>query len=266
MKEDRHHRFMQREAKMRAVVRRAKHAEGPDLDAQGKDEINPCGIEEPAASGDTKAVGSSMTMGMAERKLPMVPRPMWALTEEQAETATEHVESAEADTLLDFANNLDFDKYISDSEVSALIENVRARIVELETSQDAEAKFELNSPDQLVKKSRMRLSAKSLGEVFNQSEVLNSTIEDDCVSVARSVLDSDAGKSVGAIHSQKSLAAIAERSRNATKDTIMTTNSTMHEDTVPQPVVIKHTEDAGARLEGKNCVSNLPYMHRNPAV
>ena len=34
----------------------------------------------------------------------------------------------------------------------------------------------------------------------------------------------------------------------------------------PGPLVVRHTDDNGARLEAKNHVSNLPYMHRNPAV
>jgi hypothetical protein len=53
---------------------------------------------------------------------------MWALTSAQAEDTAEQLENEEADELLNFALGLDFDKYINDSEVSALIENVRSRL------------------------------------------------------------------------------------------------------------------------------------------
>ena len=263
MKEDRHQRFMQREAKMRAIVRKAKQDEGIDINSQGKFDA-PCISMEASAAPDAKGDGGSSTMDMSDRKSPIVPRPMWALTEEQAGKVVDCAEFTEADNLLDFASNLDFDKYINDSEVSALIENVRARITELEATQTTEAKLELESLDHIVDKSKLRLTAESLDAISDRPEANGSNQEDDCVSVARTVLDSDAGKKVGAIHSHKSLTALAQRSKNAAKESEV--DATIDEDVVPQPIVVKHTEDAGARLEGKNCVSNLPYMHRNPAV
>jgi hypothetical protein len=35
---------------------------------------------------------------------------------------------------------------------------------------------------------------------------------------------------------------------------------------INEPKIVVHDPDEGTRLSGKNTVSNLPYMHRNPAV
>ena len=83
--------------------------------------------------------------------------------------------------------------------------------------------------------------------------------DDDAVSVARSVLDSEGGRALGGIHSTKSLAAVAERSKIKHLEPI-------GEMAIPTPQVVKHTDDGGSRLEGKFAIANLPYMHRNPAV
>lgn len=254
---------MEREAKMRETVRKAK-SEGPDMNSQAKDESECYATSEKATRAEAKC--ETVLPKTAEEKVSdKLARPMWALTEEQAEKVVERAEYDEADDLLDFANSLDFDKYISDSEVSALIENVRSRIAELETNQYAAAKNELNEHTiERVLRNSKRLTAENLRCLTGKAEC--SSIEgeggDDCVSVVRSLLESDAGKLVGAIHSHKSLAAVTERSKN----TLMDVPNCIHEEIVPHPLVIKHTDDAGARLEGKNCVSNLPYMHRNPAV
>lgn len=246
---------MEREAKMRAIVRKAKEPEDLDFRSQTKNSLK----NESAPSMDSKCD----LFGAADDKA-VVKRPMWALTEHQAEEALERAEKDDADDLLDFANGLNFDKYINDSEVSALIESVRSRITELEADQDADTKSELAALERSINttlgRSRMRLTAENLRSLTDRDEEVCSKGE-DVVSVARSVLESNA-KTVGAIHSHKSLAAVAERSKSAIKGTL----GIISEDAIPPPLVMKHTDDAGARLEGKNCVSNLPYMHRNPAV
>mmetsp|Transcript_33826 Transcript_33826/g.104739 ORF Transcript_33826/g.104739 Transcript_33826/m.104739 type:complete len:235 (-) Transcript_33826:260-964(-) len=234
---------MEREAKMRAIVRRAKRTNDRECNPEADDN-------------ELKFDSSDL---VAEQKL-TAERPMWALTEQQADKATEHI-GVEGDELLEFANALDFDKYINDSEVSCLIENVRARIVELEAKAEVQTRrseshagtgiisnFEGNDP--LV--------------ATHQASGASTDAEDDIMSVARSVLESDVGKAFGSIHSQKSLAAVAERaSKSAFQERAQ---DCIHEEAVPPPLVSKHTDDAGSRLDGKHSVSNLPYMHRNPAV
>jgi hypothetical protein len=51
-------------------------------------------------------------------------KPAWALTEEKADA----VEDEEAEALVDFANNLDYDSYIDDLEVRQALSVIRERI------------------------------------------------------------------------------------------------------------------------------------------
>tara|TARA_B100000482_G_scaffold49088_1_gene32746 strand:+ start:681 stop:1451 length:771 start_codon:yes stop_codon:yes gene_type:complete len=256
MKEDRHKRFMEREARMRAMVRKAKGSV-LDFESQAKDEHGEeTSVEKASFEDSTRETYPTV----ADGKSPAPPsRPMWALTEQQALSSVDCAEKNEADDLLDFANGLDFDKYISDSEVSALIENVRSRITELEASQLPTPK----PAQSLATRPTMNLTAEHLPCMSEQGDEDTSVVGDECASVARSVLEADdTGKIMGAVHSHKSLTAIAQRSKAALAETL----STVSEEIIAPPLVMKHTDDAGARLEGKNSVSNLPYMHRNPAV
>lgn len=244
LKENRHKRFMEREAKMRAVVREAKQNNEPDNNPQSK-----------VCNNDEFKFGTSTSV--AEQKLAAA-KPMWALTEQQAHEATDHIGGVDVDGLLEFANSLDFDKYMEDSEVSCLIENVRARINELEAKADVS-----RSESHAINRVARALEVKGGSQAApTHPDGMSTDAKGDIMSVARSVLDSDVGKEFASVHSQKSLAAVAERSSR----TAMETLDVIAEEATPVPFVRKHTDDAGSRLAGKNCVSNLPYMHRNPAV
>jgi len=246
-KAERHRRFTEREAKMRAIIRESK--------------------QRSAESKEDEA---------AEAKLR---RPMWALTEREAEEATERREEEAADDLLEFANNLDFDKYIADAEVSGLIENVRTRIVELEAEEKLgeQAKSEASVDRRLgAEVKAVKLTVDNLKHLDDRADAEPKPVADDSASVARSLLDSDHGKELGAVHSKKSLAALAERSKQTTLDAAdnaaqppklpRRVDPIDEEPAMPKPVIVKHTDDEGTRLEVKNAISNLPYMHRNPAV
>ena len=178
---------MDREAKMREVVRKVRDDRTygcADLDSQekyDKNQVNDNVVMEVELSPEASsgAAGDSS-------------RPMWALTEDQAKEFAGGIETAEADDLLSFANSLDFDKYINDTEISALVQNVRSRICELEAYQDSVLKRPIDTS----------LSCKTSSAIW----------------------------------------------------------------AVPLPLVVNHPNDATGTIEGKNSVSNLPYMHRNPAI
>lgn len=109
--------------------------------------------------------------------------------------------------------------------------------------------------------------------------------EDDNISVARTAL-SEGGRSVRSIHSTRSLAAVAEKARvgiisargagggngNDTaparleKGLSSLLNGESNDMPVNDIVVVTHQDDGGLRLGGKNTVSNLPYIRRNPAI
>ncbi|KAJ8598421.1 hypothetical protein CTAYLR_007647 [Chrysophaeum taylorii] len=262
-KAERQRKFMQREARMRAVIRKTKQRAL-------------VGEEEDASPAESKEAESKVE---AEAKLR---RPMWALTEQQAGEASELLEGDKAEDLLAFAQNLDFDKYITDSEVSALIENVRSRIKELEAADDndddATAKSEASIDRKLGSEVRkaMQLTAANLksfqqkkddDEAQPKEAATAAGEEEDAASVAQSLLDVD--KALGSIHSKKSLAAVAERTKQ-TAEAARSSNKKLlavdEEPPMPEPVVVKHCDDEGSRLEAKKAISNLPYMHRNPAV
>ena len=61
-------------------------------------------------------------------------KPMWALTKQNADKKQDQQEEDEAEELLDFAAGLDFDKFIDDMEVRAMMEQVKGRVDELESA------------------------------------------------------------------------------------------------------------------------------------
>lgn len=111
----------------------------------------------------------------------------------------------------------------------------------------------------------------------------NNQQEDDNVSVARTAL-SEGGRSVRSVHSRKSLAAVAEKARTGIVAAVggggahtdqgrvkgLRAATAGGDDSTEAPVsdivVVTHNDDGGLRLGGKNTVSNLPYIRRNPAV
>lgn len=134
----------------------------------------------------------------------------------------------------------------------------------------------------------MKLTNKNLLALEDDGDAAGSSNqyeEDDNVSVARTAL-SEGGRSVRSIHSTRSLAAVAERARvgiisarvagggkgNGTaparlgKGPSSSLNGESNEMPVNDIVVVTHQDDGGLRLGGKNTVSNLPYIRRNPAI
>lgn len=103
--------------------------------------------------------------------------------------------------------------------------------------------------------------------------------EDDNISLARTAL-SEGGRSVRSIHSTRSLAAVVAKARvgivAAREAGGGTTAPASLDDevggaeekeaAVNDILVVTHQDDGGLRLGGKNTVSNLPYIRRNPAI
>jgi hypothetical protein len=59
-------------------------------------------------------------------------KPAWAQSSKDVESALDNDENMEIDSLLDFANNLDFEKYVNDIEVKSMITLLQKRIAGLE--------------------------------------------------------------------------------------------------------------------------------------
>lgn len=106
--------------------------------------------------------------------------------------------------------------------------------------------------------------------------------EDGNMSIARTAL-SEGGQSIRSVHSARSLAAVVEKAREGITRSCSgaerlaawgcgeggreSSGSDHGRDAAVNDItVVTHKEDGGLRLGGKNSVSNLPYIRRNPAI
>mmetsp|Transcript_14459 Transcript_14459/g.17190 ORF Transcript_14459/g.17190 Transcript_14459/m.17190 type:complete len:335 (+) Transcript_14459:35-1039(+) len=146
--------FMDREAKLRAIVRSGSKEERGgertsnfmntmETTAESKDEETPKSESKSESKSETQSNNAELDAAAKKRtKSGRASMPMWALTEDKAAEVTQVVEEDELDDLLEFAKNLDFDKYMGDMEVSTMLATVKARIAELENMPDADDEFE----------------------------------------------------------------------------------------------------------------------------
>lgn len=230
-------------------------------------------------------------------------KPLWALTQTDAAAVEAQAEENEVNELLAFTKDLDFDKYIHDAEVQIMIDQVKRRIQELEKQEaideqhpevdddgtgvadDDDDATVLDSidhdelRDDALGKRIMRLTDANLKRIGHTKQQQQQQHGDDyndddaesILSLAKTVL-SEGGRSVRTIHSIKSLAAVVSKSQtklgciNETTAAAAADTASNAMETAVNVRMILHKEDGGLRLGGKNTVSNLPYIHRNPAI
>jgi hypothetical protein len=136
------------------------------------------------------------------------------------------------------------------------LEKVRDRIAELskprvreESKGDEEGKeggVEDENGDTIAELQSLKLTEKALVEHERRLggvEEEKSNNKDDGKSLASMLSEA---KSLRSIHSARSLKAVINKMNT--------------------PVIVKIDEEGGARLNKRNDPSQLPYMHRNPAV
>ncbi len=208
-------------------------------------------------------------------------------------------EEEEIEELLDFAENLDFESYMEDFEVRSALRIVRDRIAELSQhrkdrseSKVGESKMVESSeykeggegdmevpPLKLHGESMeggkvegdkiMKLTEKALREheaALSNGKKAEDLNEDDLRTIATALSDV---KSLRSIHSARSLKSIIGKLRErATSKAALETVAEEKEvgAAMKPPVVVRIDEEDGTRLSKKNHPSQLPYMHRNPAV
>ena len=245
-KEDSKARFMEREARWRARVRSGLAAQGatfaatPASDDGGAaasssaaaggpevsdDELVGGGAAAASAAplaGDEDVLGEVAKLAAAERRRAkggkQAPRPKWAMTEDAAALDDAAVEDEEADELVDFAEGLDFDKYMDDAEISSIMQHVRARIGELESEEKAAMLEEARDAADAEAKANRDPHALLTADMLEALDAANAAADakdakdDDAVSVAKSVM-SDHKEVVGHVHSTKSVAAIASKAK-----------------------------------------------------
>ncbi|KAH7476357.1 hypothetical protein PRIC1_000361 [Phytophthora ramorum] len=235
----RRERFSQREAKMREAVR-SNNDDEDDLDAD---------------------VGPAV-----EKKKKSLNRPMWALTKATADEKLDSLEDAEANDLIEFANNLDIDQFMDDVEIKARVAQVEQQLAQVQSIVDYEE----------AEEKRCEREQQRLEELANGGGALNGNDlsrlgwdradakggDDDAMSVASSVLSEC--KSIRSVHSVRSVAAITKR----VEAKLLTDGPARSEadSTPPAPRIVTIDEEQGIRMQIKTLPSNLPYIHRNPAI
>ncbi|OQR98235.1 hypothetical protein THRCLA_06770 [Thraustotheca clavata] len=183
-------------------------------------------------------------------------RPAWALTKDKADCKRDQEEDEDVDHLLEFANNLDIDAFMDDVELKAQVAHVDEQMAQLQklvNQEEAdEKKQEVKELLQNESLERQVLNAANLSRLDTKG---NDSDDDDAKSVASTVLSEC--KSIRSVHSSRSVLALTRRAEQ---------KLTTHLESIPEPNVVTHDEEGGMRLQNKHLTSNLPYMHRNPAV
>jgi hypothetical protein len=195
-------------------------------------------------------------------------RPMWALTKETAEEKLESLEDAEADDLIAFANNLDIDQFMDDIELKtrvAQIEQQLAQVQSIVEYEEAQEKREQQQADDIndganppaaLTGSNLAQLERAMSKQFGRSHCnADAEDDDDARSVASSVLSEC--KSIRSVHSIRSVAALTRRAEAKLGQS---------EGGIAAPRVVTIDEEQGARMLIKHNPSNLPYIHRNPAI
>lgn len=187
-------------------------------------------------------------------------RPMWALTKASADEKLESMEDEEADNLIDFANNLDIDQFMDDVEMKARMAQVEQQLAQMQSIveyEEAEEKRSERDQQRLEDTGgkAVALNANDLAR-FDRSYGRNGDVDDDTMSVASSVLSEC--KSIRSVHSMRSVTALTKRMESKLLDS--------QPDAVVNPRVVTIDEEQGVRMQIKTLASNLPYIHRNPAV
>ncbi|DAZ95172.1 TPA: hypothetical protein N0F65_012426 [Lagenidium giganteum] len=228
-KRKRSERFAQREAKFRESVRQNQ----PEADA-----------------GD-----ESMR---ADKKLS---RPMWALTKQTAEEKADMLQDAEADDLIDFANNLDIDQFMDDVEVKARVAQVEQQLAQVQSIVAYEEAEEKRADRDQAREDGGKVVALNANDLakWDRLSAKGGSPDDDTMSVASSVLSEC--KSIRSVHSVRSVAALTKRAEAKLAD-----GSTSEAGVALNPKIVTIDEEEGSRMQIKHLASNLPYIHRNPAI
>lgn len=202
-------------------------------------------------------------LDQAERKMS---RPMWALTKADAQEKQECMDDAEAEDLIAFANNLDIDQFMDDVEIKARVAQVEQQMAQLQSIvdyEDAEEKRAERDQQRLEDSDGkvVALNAYDLARL-NGGASGQAGQDDDVMSVASSVLSEC--KSIRSVHSMRSVAALTKRAEAKIGDG--SSSRACPETPMVNPRIVTVDEEQGARLQLKQNPSNLPYLHRNPAI
>lgn len=281
-KEESQAKFQQHEAQMREVSRTilknkdadAKQSKQTVGDKGGViDELQPSDSKSDAKADAKVASGPETSAAVnvptaADAKSGKSVKPAWALSEKAAEDQKEEMELSEESDLLEFAKSLDFDKVIGDIEVQTMMEKLRKRITDLEKEVAVEEQRDADVEARAVLRAKLELMGKAEASLQLEADGAPISAESAAMNEARALLQDE--EDMQHLHSTKSVAAMLQQA----KDKIETVSRAVNPPPTPthatkiknEPIIVTHEVNEGARLGDKNDISNLPYMHRNPAV
>lgn len=225
-------------------------------------------------------------------------KPLWAMTENEKDKFQEE----EANELLAFADNLDFDQYIGDLEFRQNLEVLKDRAGKLVQEQDSfkedivnqfnedEETTAAGSPREDAENRSLDLEGSSLGigegvdglggkksrrskkmegaPDWDSStccgDELQSAVADEDRDMAAKILEQNPG--VRAIHSEKSIQKILEKQRDEKAKELVDLVEHLKNDVAPPDPKIVVSSDTQGKAIKKVDPSMLPYLYRSPAI
>lgn len=272
-KEDQQSRFQEKEKEMRklsiSMIRSESEEKSPSNNQSDEKLSYKYMMAESkggASPNDAKAQSKSLASDKKQSQ-----KPAWAMTEDTDEQRVRNLEQAEEDELLEFAEGLDYDKYIDDVEVQVMMEKLRKRIGDLEAEVKVEDQRESAAEERQAKREMLDLMGATEGALRGKTLSDATKEERQAMLAARALLQED--EEMQAVHSAKSVAKLLATAKDKIDEVRVSVESndpnashSVSPQVFNEPKVVVHDSSEGARLEGKTAVRNLPYMHRNPAV
>ena len=281
MKELKAKTFKEQAAAQREKIKTLKVTEEapaePQAEAEKPSKLSEAALK--AANASQKAASSVKAPSQKSKSQ----KPAWAMTEKQIEDNKE----AEIDELLEFAYELDYEKYMEDFEVRQALAVIKERVDAIKKEPDwkqkmadewnetgavaaeaqpvearSQASFKSGATNASKQSYQKRMAeAKSKAEERPEwdgsvtSEKRQARAEDRMASkIAQEVLKDNA--KLRGIHSKESIKKILEK--EALRQMKMVQGGEY-----PEPVVARLTEKGTV---DRSDPSNLPYLHKNPAV
>lgn len=150
---------------------------------------------------------------------------------------------------------------MGDMEVKTMMAQVKKRIADLERQVSQEEKRHNDGEADKARREIQMLRDLERGPQYDADDYEEVDEEEEAREAARDLrkLDED----IKAVHSTKSAAALVKSAKGAVGDAAPGVPRVSKE-----PRIAVHDPNEGTRLDetAKNAVSNLPYMHRNPAI
>jgi hypothetical protein len=270
-KEQRKENFQSQEKIMRIMSKDLLHnnVEGAK-DGKSAEPPSP-GVEEKKVADASPVSDSKAIVPPLSKKLN---KPAWAMTEDKAADEAEGKEEDvllgtgdDDEGLLDFANNLDFNAVIEDIEVKSLMKKLKEKINALEkdvkNEDDRELELELGAKEREIMNA---IRARDMGEEGDEDPYS----VDDVGDLAGLVLEEHS--EIGAVQSKASVTSLLHKAKEKIADIQSQTRGGDAKDSGSEcvisgePPIVVHEPSDGERVGGKNAVSNLPYIRRNPAA